>query len=157
MVYGRHKVAAEKAVLDLGENGLVCRMPLMFGNRDGQLASFIGPWFEKLKIGEVLTLFDDEYRTPVSGSAAAAGLLMALESGTSGILHLGGAERISRYDFGLKFCDVFGFDTALIQAVQMASIKMAAPRARDVALNSRLAFSMGYNPGSIESQLRELK
>ena len=152
-VYGRHKVAAEEAVLKYAPKGIVCRMPLMFGYRDGNPASFIGPWFDKLKNGEELTLFDDEFRTPVSGAAAAAGLLSVLESGVAGILHLGGTERISRYDFGLKFCKVFGCSADLMKAIPSDSIKMAAPRSRDVALDSRRAFAPGYDPGTIEAQL----
>jgi dTDP-4-dehydrorhamnose reductase len=153
-VYGRHKVAAEKAVLRYASRGLVCRVPLMFGYRDGLPASFIGSWLEKLKDGEELTLFDDEFRTPVSGSAAAGGLLLALESDKEGILHLGGGERISRYDFGLKLCKVFGCSAGLMKAVPSDSIKMAAPRSHDVALDSSRAFALGYDPGRIEEQLQ---
>ena len=43
-VYGEHKLAAERVVLDHAPNGLVCRLPLMFGDRNGAPASFIGPW-----------------------------------------------------------------------------------------------------------------
>jgi dTDP-4-dehydrorhamnose reductase len=140
-------------VLERAAKGLVCRMPLMFGGRAGKPASFIGPWFEKLTNGEELTLFDDEFRTPVSGTTAAAGLLLGVESGVNGVLHLGGAERISRYEFGVKFCNVFKFSPDLIKEVACDSIKMAAPRSRNVALDSRRAFALGYNPGTIEYQL----
>jgi len=152
-VYGRHKAAAEEAVLKYAPKGLVCRMPLMFGYRAGMPASFIGPWLKNLKSGEELTLFDDEFRTPVSGAAAAAGLLLGLESGAAGTVHLGGAERISRYDFGLKFCEVFGCSADLMKAVPSDSVKMAAPRSRDVALDSSRAFALGYAPGTVEEQL----
>jgi len=156
MVYGRHKVEAENAVLAAG--GIVCRMPLMFGRRDSVPAGFIGPWFDKLAAGESLTLFVDEYRTPVSGGVAARGLLLGLAELSGGaVLHLGGPQRISRYDFGLLFCKVFGFDAALIEPVPMNSIRMAAPRARDVALDSSRAFALGYPEVSLEAQLDSLQ
>lgn len=153
-IYGRHKLAAEQGVLAAG--GVVCRMPLMFGNRADKPASFIGGWFKALAAGQELTLFYDEIRTPVSGSAAAAGLLLALETDVQGVLHLGGPEPVTRYDFGLKFCEVFGYDPALIKSVPAASVTMAAPRARNVALLSERAFALGYNPGSVLDQLQAL-
>jgi dTDP-4-dehydrorhamnose reductase len=52
-----------------------------------------------LKEGKELRLFIDEFRTPVSGVTAAQGLLLALDK-VRAIIHLGGKERISRYDFG---------------------------------------------------------
>ncbi len=156
-VYGQHKVAAEKAVLENVPTGLVCRMPLMFGYRDGKPASFIGPWVEKLSNGEGLTLFDDEFRTPVSGKSAAEGLLLALESGWHGTLHFGGNESISRYELGFKFSEIFGVSPDSITAVKIADIKMASPRARDVSLDSSRAFALGYNPGTIDNQLVECR
>ena len=152
-VYGRYKVEAEKVVLENVSNGLVCRMPLMFGYRDGKSASFIGSWLDKMRSGDSLTLFDDEFRTPVSGNCAAEGLLLALESGWRGTLHFGGNESISRYEFGLKFADTFGVSAGLISAVKIADIKMASPRARDVSLDSSKAFALGYDPGTIDEQL----
>jgi hypothetical protein len=34
---------------------------------------------------------------------------------------------------------------------------MAAPRARDVSLSSEKAFDLGYDPGTLEEQMRELE
>ena len=152
-VYGRHKVAAERIVVDNVPLGLVCRMPLMFGYRAGKPASFIGPWYKKLSSGEGLILFDDEIRTPVSGTAAAEGLLFMLESGVFGVLHLGGRERISRYAFGLRFAEVFGLSADSITAGKIDDIKMASPRVRDVSLDSSRAFQLGYTPETIKDQL----
>ncbi len=152
-VYGRHKVAAEQVVLALGARGIVCRLPLMFGDRGGAPASFIGPWLRTLREREPLSLFVDEFRTPVSGAVAAQGLLMALASDVSGLLHLGGHERISRYDFGLKLADVFGLPTETIRGCRLAEVKMSAARPPDVSLDSSKAFGLGYTPGTIEDQL----
>ena len=148
MVYGRHKVEAENIVRK-NSHGLVCRMPLMFGMRGDKPAGFTGPWFAKLERGEKLTLFVDEYRTPVGGQDAARGLLIALNSGIVGTLHIGGPDRISRYEFGLAFCEAFGFSQELIEPVPQNSVSMPAPRARDVALDSSRAFALGYDPARV--------
>jgi dTDP-4-dehydrorhamnose reductase len=156
-IYGHHKLAAEQAVLEHVPNGAVCRLPLMYGDRDGAPASFIGPWVEKLKRGEPLSLFEDEIRTPASAAAVAEGLLMVLSEGTRGVLHLGGRERISRYDFGLKLAAAFGLSVESIRRTKLADITMSAPRAADVSLDSGRAFSLGYDPGSIDTQLLTIR
>ncbi len=155
-VYGRHKVAAEQAVLEI-PLGVTCRMPLMFGDRDGNPASFLGGHLAALKEGTSLSLFVDEFRTPVSGATAAKGLLLALKNNTTGILNLGGSERISRYDFGIVMAEVFGLPVEGIKAVHQADVTMAAARPPDVSLDSRKAFAFGYAPESIREQLTDVK
>jgi dTDP-4-dehydrorhamnose reductase len=152
-LYGRHKVEAERAVLDCASRGVVCRLPLMFGDRDGAPASFLGPHLQALREGMELNLFVDEYRTPVSGEVAAKGLLLALESNAVGILHLGGSERISRYELGILVSKVFGLSIGGIIPVRQSEIKMAAPRPPDVSLDSRKACALGYTTGTIVEQL----
>ncbi len=156
-VYGRHKVLAEQAVLGLVPKGIVCRMPLMFGDRDGEPASFMGPWLRMLRDGGGLTLFVDEVRTPVSGHSAATGILLVLAAGARGIFHMGGSESISRYDFGVKLAEAFDLPSDSIRKAALADITMAAPRSPDVSLDSQKSFALGYAPGSLDDQLTSVR
>jgi len=156
-VYGRHKVAAEQTVLELAPQSAVCRLPLMFGDRGGEPASFIGPWIDMLRRREPLSLFVDEFRTPVSGATAARGLMLVLTAGVTGTFHLGGSERISRHAFGLKLAEVFGLPADSIRASRLAEVQMAAPRSPDVSLDSSKAFALGYSPGTIDEQLEAVR
>ena len=156
-VYGNHKVAAEAAVLSRLSCSTICRLPLLFGDRNGLPASFIGPWLGTLSRREPLSLFEDEIRTPVSGAVAAEGLLLMLENGVRGVIHLGGGERISRYAFGLKLAETFGLPSDSIRKVKLAEIAMPAPRPTDVSLDSTRAFELGYAPGSLNSQLKSIR
>lgn len=153
--YGEQKVLAEQGMLERYPRTAICRMPLMFGDVPNHATSFIQPFIKTLKEGKVLNLFVDEFRTPVGGSSAAKGLLLALET-TSGILHLGGKERISRYDFGLLMADILDLPKHLIQPGYQADIKMFAPRPPDVSLDSSKAFNLGYQPLSIREALSRL-
>lgn len=156
-VYGRHKAEAEQAVLESGARNAVCRLPLMFGDRGGERASFIGPWLDALRRGDPLSLFVDEFRTPVSGAVAADGLLLSLAKGVTGVLHLGGTERISRHAFGIKLADVFGLSPDSIRSSHLTDVQMAAPRSPDVSLDSSKAFALGYAPGTIDEQLQAVR
>jgi dTDP-4-dehydrorhamnose reductase len=77
--YGEQKVLAERGILECYPKTAICRMPLMFGDASPTASSFIQPFIQTLREGKELSLFTDEFRTPVSGSTAASGLLLALE------------------------------------------------------------------------------
>ncbi|NJO80404.1 MAG: NAD(P)-dependent oxidoreductase [Cyanobacteria bacterium RM1_2_2] len=153
--YGEHKAAAEAGMQERCPTAIICRMPLMFGVAP-TAKSFIQPWIETLRNGGSIHLFTDEIRNPVSGYAAAQGLLIALEKASS-ILHLGGKERLSRYAIGSLLAEVLGVPETQLNPCQQADVKMAAPRPLDASLDSSLAFSLGYQPKSIKEELASLK
>ena len=153
--YGEQKVEAERGIMQKYSRAAICRMPLMFGGSTPQASSFIQPFLQILQSGKPLSLFTDEYRTPVSAKTAAKGLLLALDK-IQGIIHLGGKERLSRYEFGLLMAEAFQLPTAQIQPCLQSDVPMSAPRPRDVSLDSSRAFSLGYQPLVIAEELRFL-
>lgn len=153
--YGEQKVLAEAGMRSRYPATAICRMPLMFGYAP-HATSFIQPFLKILRSDEPLSLFTDEFRTPVSGAAAARGLLLALER-VNGTIHLGGKERLSRYEFGQRMVEVLQIANANITACRQADVPMSAPRPADVSLNSSLAFGLGYSPNSIQEELVALK
>ncbi|MEM9807664.1 MAG: sugar nucleotide-binding protein, partial [Cyanobacteria bacterium P01_D01_bin.56] len=130
-------------------------MPLMFGAVPPTAQSFLQPFLQTLRDGKELKLFVDEFRTPVSGTTAAKGLLLALEK-AQGLIHLGGKERISRYDFGLLMTEVFDLPDDNLKPGRQQDVKMSAPRPPDTSLDSTKAFALGYAPGSIQEELEAL-
>ena len=154
-IYGEQKVMAEEGMLKRYPMTAICRMPLMFGNETPTATSFIQPFIQTLKQGKELNLFIDEFRTPISGKTAAKGLLLALEK-VNGLIHLGGKEIISRYDFGRLLVEVFQLAPDGLKGCQQKDVKMAAPRPSDVSLDSSKAFSLGYQPLSLREELQDL-
>jgi dTDP-4-dehydrorhamnose reductase len=153
--YGEQKVMAEEGVLKTYPAAAVCRMPLMFGDPGPAASSFYVTMKESLKDGRELKLFVDEFRTPVSGMTAAQGLLLLLHK-AHGIFHLGGIERISRYNFGLLMMDVLGVSEAKIARCRQNDLKMPAPRAPDLTLDSSRAFALGFKPLPLREELQRL-
>lgn len=172
-VYGEQKVTAEAGMLERNPQTLVCRMPLLFGNAPNA-PSFLQGFLERLQAGDPLNLFTDEFRTPILGTDAAKGILLGLGAllrpATAnapsiiqlnhGRLHLGGAERLSRYDFGQILVDVvgpsLGFDMSCINACRQADVKMAAARAPDLSMDSSSAHQLGYQPIPVQEALQTL-
>jgi dTDP-4-dehydrorhamnose reductase len=155
-LYGEQKVMAEEGMLERYPLTAVCRMPLMFGIAIPPATSFMQPFIKTLREGQELSLFTDEFRTPVSGKSAAQGLLLALEN-VKGRIHLGGKERISRYDFGRLLVEVLQLPETGLKKCRQKDVKMAAPRPPDVSLDSSMAFALGYAPLSLREELEELR
>ncbi len=154
--YGDQKVMAELGMLERYPLTAVCRMPLMFGIAHPTATSFIQPFIKTLREGKELNLFVDEFRTPVSGKTAAMGLLLALEK-VQGRIHLGGQERVSRYEFGCLLVNVLQFSASLLKECRQEDVKMAAPRPPDVSLDSSMAFALGYQPLCLQKELEVLR
>ncbi|MEQ8843639.1 MAG: SDR family oxidoreductase [Phycisphaerales bacterium] len=159
--YGRSKLAMERMLGEMASHAIIARLPLLFGppaDASGK-PSFLGGWVEHLRRGEALVLFTDEWRTPLSARDAARGLLACLARGEPGATyHLAGAERINRYELGLRFArhggDVLGFDASLLQPGVRADVPMPAPRAADVSLDgARAQRELGFTPGALDDEL----
>lgn len=154
--YGEQKAQAEQEMLSRYPKTAVCRMPLMFGAVPPTASSFLQPFIQTLRDRQDLNLFVDEIRTPVSGTTAAKGLLLALEK-VQGVIHLGGRERISRYNFGKLMVEVLDLPATGLKSARQQDVKMSAPRPPDVSLDSSKAFALGYAPPSVREELEQLK
>ena len=154
--YGEQKVAAEQKMLEIYPKSAICRMPLMFGLPSPVANSFLQTFISNLQAGKELNLFVDEFRTPASAITASKGLLLAIEKQVQGILHLGGKERISRYDFGLLLADILNVSSSLINPGKQQDVIMSAPRSPDTSLDSNKAFNLGYKPRSLREELIDI-
>lgn len=154
-IYGEQKAEAESVVLKSYPLALVCRLALIFGDAGPGAAGFIQPWINDMRDGREIKLFTDEYRTPVSATDAARAILLAL-SRAKGILHIGGLERISRFDFGKLLRELLGAHNARITPWTQKNSKMPAPRPPDVSLEITRAVSLGFKPGPLRRELEKL-
>ncbi len=147
-VYGRQKADAERRVLDHHPNALVCRLPLMYGAGPHARRHFVVRMLQAIRSNRVLNLFIDEYRTPVDVDSAAEGMLALLGQAT-GLLHLGGFVRLSRYELGLALARQLNADPGMIHPVCIADIPLAVSRAPDCSLVSDKAYAAGYQPAAL--------
>jgi dTDP-4-dehydrorhamnose reductase len=155
-IYGQHKMEAEEVVLHIHPDACVARCPVMYGlPRWGN--SFMSNWIKALSDGRPVYAFKDEYRTKIDGLTAVEGLLLLLNKGAQGIYHLGGKNRISRYDFAVLMAKVFDLSTELVIPSLRADVKMPAARPADVSLLSEKAYDLGFAPIGIKESLRRIK
>ncbi len=150
--YGAQKVEAEKIVLSLAPRAAVFRLPLMFGNPVGK-QNYFSQMIADLKAQQEVKLFIDEFRSVCGVKSVAQGVLSLMER-AEGVVHLGGNERLSRYEFGILAAKVFGCDISLIKPCLQSDINMPAPRPKDVSLNSTKGIYLGFRPLGTEEELR---
>jgi dTDP-4-dehydrorhamnose reductase len=82
-----------------------------------------------------LTLFDDEWRTPLDLHTAAQAVLAIAASDFEGVLHVGGPERMSRMEMGQRLARVLGLDV-MIAPVLRNSAGQPELRPRDLSFDS---------------------
>lgn len=133
--YGRTKLAAEQAVLEY-DRGIVVRVSLLFGPALGPRHSFFDQQIEALRNGSPCPLFVDEWRTPLALSTAGSAIVTLAESDFNGLIHLGGPERMSRFQMGIRLARALGYDGANLVAVMRDSAGAAEERPRDTSVDS---------------------
>lgn len=136
-VYGHTKAAAERTVVH-HERHLALRISLLFGPSINGRPSFFQQQMDALRDGRPCSLFSDEWRTPLSLNVAAQGVLAAAASDASGILHLGGAERMSRFEMGQRLARLLEKDEKLCRSICRDDAVGAEQRPCDTSLCSDL-------------------
>jgi dTDP-4-dehydrorhamnose reductase len=156
-IYGRSKLAAEQAVLEIPRHAVV-RCSLLFGPSLTERHSFLDQQLVALRERKPFALFADEWRTPLSLLTAARTLLTVAESDFAGLLHLGGPERLSRLDMGRRLARFLGMDGSIFGTAMRDGVSGNEPRPRDVSLDSTRWRGLFPNLPwhSWEESLREL-
>jgi dTDP-4-dehydrorhamnose reductase len=134
-VYGRTKVAAERAAL-AAPGAVVARVSLLFGPGLTGRTGFFEQQAAALRAGRPLQLFEDEWRTPLSLRTAARALTALAASDIEGIVHVGGPERMSRLEMGRRLAAVLGSDASAIVPARREQVGAGEPRPRDTSLDS---------------------
>ena len=155
-IYGEHKLLAENGMKNCCGSVVICRMPLMFGAPGPTGSSFLQPLLRNMKNGIEVNLFVDEFRTPLSDKNAVEGLMIALDR-CPDIVHFGGLERISRFEFGKLVMDIFNCKNARLNPCRQKEVRMSAPRPRDVSLSNKKAIKLGFQPEPLKATLRRIR
>ena len=155
-VYGRTKLAGEQAVLSACPGAAVVRVALILGRGHGPRATSTESVARALLGGQAVRLFTDEHRTPVDPESVADAVFRLLECPAAGRFHLGGPERISRHDLGLRVARWLGLPDGGIVAGRQADHAGPDLRAADVSLDSgRARRELGWEPRPIDEAIRE--
>jgi dTDP-4-dehydrorhamnose reductase len=123
--YGRSKAEAERLVAELHREATIVRTSLIYGGAE--------PGPQERLAAEGTRFFVDEIRSPVQVGDLADALLEVVTLDVPGVLHLGGADDLSRFDFAV----LLGADPERIEPAHTTP-----DRAPDVSLDSSLAAEL---------------
>jgi dTDP-4-dehydrorhamnose reductase len=156
MTYGRTKLEGERAALAEHPAAAVARVALVCGRGHGHHGTSSESVAWGLQAGRRLRLYTDQFRTPVDAESAARALARILETGATGLFHVGGPERVSRHELGVRTARLLGLDVRLIEAVTSIEHPAGAPRPADVSLDSsRAARELGWRARPLDAALAE--
>ncbi|HDQ00386.1 MAG TPA: SDR family oxidoreductase [bacterium] len=137
--YGKTKFEAERLVESIGGKVVIARLALVYGFGLHRQRTFFESMIQAITAGKKITLFHDQYRSPILVQNLAEALLELAENKFSGIIHLSGGERISRFDFGVKTCKILSLPISFLENKSMFDITTIAARPQDVSMKNELA------------------
>lgn len=132
--YGRTKVSAERVLRDRPQTVIV-RLPLLYGFPVDDRPTTFAQQMAAVRANQPLRLFTDEFRTPLALPDAAQALIGLARSDFSGVLHVAGPERLSRYDLVARCAALLGYEQPELVRITRADLAAPEPRPADLSLN----------------------
>ncbi|MCW4018263.1 MAG: dTDP-4-dehydrorhamnose reductase [Candidatus Bathyarchaeota archaeon] len=157
--YAYTKLKAEESVKGALINYCIARPSVIYGATTAAGKINFALWIlNKLKNKEEIKVFVDQYNSPTLNTSLVDMTLEVLERRLTGVYHLSGASRISRYDFALSLAKTFGLDEALLVPARMKELSFPAKRPKDSSLNTAKAQrTLKSKPLKIEQAVEKLK
>lgn len=142
-IYGKSKLAGERAVASENPDALIARVNFYGWSWQGQrsLAEF---FYYRLARGIPIHGFTDLVFSPLLVNDMIEILLRMLRLGLDGMYHVVSSESLSKFAFGRLLARQFGLDEQLISPASYKTANLRAPRARLLTLRSeKLAQALG--------------
>jgi dTDP-4-dehydrorhamnose reductase len=138
--------------------GLIVRASVIYGSKPAAGKVNFALWvMEKLKSGERVKVLKDQYVSPTLNTNLALMILDALEMNLTGVMHMSGATRVSRYEFAIQIARKFNLDEELVEEAYMDEMNWTAKRPRDSSLDvSKASRTLNVKPISLNESLEEL-
>lgn len=133
-VYGETKAEAERQVLQNPAH-CVLRIALTAGSSHSGDRSFVEDMQQACRRGQTLTLFTDEFRCPLPAGVIARAVWDLLDHGQPGLYHLGGAERLSRWEIGQALTRWYPEFSACLKPGSVTTYQ-GPPRPPDLSMRS---------------------
>lgn len=156
-IYGSTKAKAEREILAIHQEAMIIRTNF-YGWGTTYRNSFSDFIYFKLKNKQPVQLFFDVFYTPILIEKLVEIIEKLVALNCYGIFNIVSEDRISKFDFGIKIADVFGFDHSLISPVSINTRNDLVMRPGDMSLNNEKATNLvGIPFGKVNSHLILLK
>ncbi len=156
--YGLTKLKAEEIVQTQAEY-FIARPSVIYGSTPAAGKVNFALWLiETLRKGERVKIVTDQWNTPTLNTNLAEMTLEVIERRLTGIYHMCGATRVSRFEFAEKIADTFSLDKSLIDKVLSSQFTWPAKRPMDSSLDtSKAQMTLQSKPLDMTESLKKLK
>ena len=134
-VYGVSKREGESAIQSVHPGALILRTTVVYGPDPGG-KNFLCGLRRNLLAGKPMSVAADQISTPTYNRDLAQAAVALADAGASGIFHVCGPERLSRYQFACRAAALMGLDTSPIRGVATGELRQRAPRPLNAGLSS---------------------
>ncbi len=140
-VYGESKALGERYVSE-DDNSLVLRTNF-FGRGTPWNNNLINQVIETLTKKRVFRVFVDVYFSPLDIELLSVLIIESVNQNLSGIYHMAGSERLSKYEFALRVAERFNLNTELLEKASVLDVDFKAKRPAEMSLSTeKLANSL---------------
>jgi len=139
--YGKSKLLGEKSIQNFSSNWCIARTSTPFGLHPTKKSFPI--WvIENLQKQKQIDILTDQFTSPTYVPSLSRMLIEISERHLTGIIHVAGASKISRYEMASLVSDKLGLDGKLLREISINDIKWEAQRPKDSSLNVSKAISI---------------
>ena len=151
--YGKTKLEGEKSLNNLASNWAIARTSTPFGLHPKKKSFPL--WVkESLESKKEIPVLLDQFTSPTCVPNLSKMLIEVATRQITGVIHLAGATRISRYDFAVMVTEKLGLDTTLLLKAKTEEMNWKAKRPKDSSLDvSKATEILNEKPQTIEHSL----
>ena len=148
--YGKSKLLGEKSVQNFSSDWCIARTSTPFGLHTTKKSFPI--WvIENLQKQKQIDVLTDQFTSPTYVPSLSRMLIEISERRLTGIIHVAGASKISRYEMASLVSDKLDLDEKLLREISMNDLKWEAQRPKDSSLNVSKAISiLNHKPQKID-------
>lgn len=152
--YGATKIEGEDLVA--ARSGTLILRTNIFGWNVQDKVS-LGEWFlSRLRNGEQINGFVDARFSSIYTFAFAAIIEQCLQKNVSGIYNCASRDSCSKFEFGRRLAELFGYDKELVKPAKLVDMGFKAHRGHDLSLNtSLLSTALGASLPTIQESLEQ--
>jgi len=125
--YGWTKTRSEKLIQKSTKDHLIIRTNVLYGAGINIRNNFITWVIDNLRHDNKINVVDDQFNNPTCAGNLAEASIEAAGS-QFGILHIGGADYLSRFDIAIKIAEIFGLNANLINSIKTLDLNQTAIR-----------------------------
>ena len=136
--YGKSKLEGELSLNDLASGWCIVRTSTPFGFHPAKKSFPI--WIkENLELKKEISALTDQFTSPTYVPNLSQMIIEVAIRQISGIIHLAGATRISRYDLAILVAEKLNLDKTLLIPIKIDKMNWKAQRPKDSSLDVSLA------------------